>query len=1318
MSLSALFRKAGLSVDDEEEPEKEAPPLVEQDQPGEGSALERLFKTTGVPMGEPRGRDRSATETAGQLAKLVARGAGSEGFYAGLEGAARGAANIATDIATDLPGTDLAGIDVNLERLRTRRRELMGEPSQYSTSANAEAPPYAPVADSVLDTLDRDIAALEARKKGAAAAVAKPVKEYAGAVRDTRESIRRALPVDDDVAASLPGQIAQGVGQALGTLPTFVIPGAGAGMTMGQLYQQGFDDAKRSGSDDETAHRAGSANVPAAALEYAADKLLLGKILKPLRGKVSVGQLTKDILASGAVEGATEGGQQVWQNYVAKELSRYDPDRPLDDQVMNSVLVGAIVGSAVTGGGSLASQAVSPVQIDDELAAELGRKPPQPAPAEFAGVELADTPKAFYLYRLTEDIPGHPKGSSVSGATLEKAGFTVPERPAESALPDLDLTPADNPGEIESGWKRALKGGRLFYEGAADVLRRGGFNQLSASVDRHVDLTERNLAQAWSFVRPAVDAFAGAGTAIKRKAGEEFAAYYRARENGRTDEAAEILAGASPQARALIESTGRLFTFTGAQNQRLGVQVLDREAGAWRPASNLGRDYWPRVLNEETAAVLRDPSSNPARWEQMKQELLENGNIETLAEADQFLRNSSQREQADDFFANLELARTGKLPESWHEYDPAKVLPRFVSKWSERSAQIEAFGQKVGDSGKDAFDHALEKATTPNSRAYIEATREHAYRIRRGDPALRKLLGNVTSATAGLFLGNPYSAARNLFGGAAQTVNQFGVLRSLKTLGRLWGGIADAELAGAVKADVADLLFAGDDSPAVRRAVNVALKVGGFSPAETFVRGHSFLTAKAYLRDALANARKHPGGRRVLQDRAFMRRLGFDHDALLKENLKGPLTDSFLRGAVRDAQGGYRYNQVPLFVDSPLGRFLFQFARWGTQAARFHARNTFRPAVFGEVVKVNEGGKVVEKRVRTLLPLLRSPLVAMGAGALTLAMREALLGIERADAGWDEIWRTKDEDEQRAFALALDRLTNDAIFAGTFGAISDYAGLLKDAATRSRFRNPIEPPAASILKEAGTLAYKLARQGQLTREDYERFFGSVVSAYRVGSRMAYNFADKVEADWDRAKLERADRDRLFVRRAGSRFADESGLEENPYQPGALPSVTERTPVYSRIEDALMIGDALEAQRLAEEYLAEVEPAKVKRLQKGLEASIRGRQPVRPGGSTGSELQGAFLDWAGRRLSDAEFSRIVDVQSRFLETAVNAQLMPATALQRWQALLRRAKQAGAAEAAPAAFPVPRVDDRTAPASTRPLRVGAIARPAPAFAVDGG
>lgn len=60
------------------------------------------------------------------------------------------------------------------------------------------------------------------------------------------------------------------------------------------------------------------------------------------------------------------------------------------------------------------------------------------APATYLGIQKGfDTIKDIELYNLTDDIPGHPEGSTVSRQTLELAGYTVPQVSAAFLAPQL-----------------------------------------------------------------------------------------------------------------------------------------------------------------------------------------------------------------------------------------------------------------------------------------------------------------------------------------------------------------------------------------------------------------------------------------------------------------------------------------------------------------------------------------------------------------------------------------------------------------------------------------------------------------------------------------------------------------------------------------------------------------------------------------------------------------------------------------------------------------------------------------------------------------
>lgn len=193
-----------------------------------------------------------------------------------------------------------------------------------------------------------------------------------------RESIREAFPVSEEFQRSIPGQVIQGVSQ-LSSLPAYAVPGLGQIMAVGQLYQEGYDDAIQSGATPEQADDAAKKYVSISApLEIIADKLLVGKALRAMEGKVTVGQAIKEVAKQFAQEGSTEGAQQLWLNTVQRELTKIDPNRPFDQDVATSVLVGGLVGgiSAVgaQGVGVLSQKEDTKLQVKDSIKREAQEK--------------------------------------------------------------------------------------------------------------------------------------------------------------------------------------------------------------------------------------------------------------------------------------------------------------------------------------------------------------------------------------------------------------------------------------------------------------------------------------------------------------------------------------------------------------------------------------------------------------------------------------------------------------------------------------------------------------------------------------------------------------------------------------------------------------------------------------------------------------------------------------------------------------------------------------------------------------------------------
>lgn len=356
------------------------------------SGVEQLMRPVGTVTPVAKPVDNGGTLK--QTAKAVARGASAEGFYAATEG---------------------------LSRLLER------------TAAMGWIPGMGPV------PVGMEPAA----------------KWYADATRQTRDTIRRALPVDQKFAQSKLGQIAQGAGQLIGNLPVAALgPGGIAAASVGQIYDEAYQDAVGSGATPEQAHSAAMKYLPAAGLDFLADRLVIGKLLKPLKGKMTVGQLLKDIFVTSGVEAGTEGAQQAYLNQIASKLEGYDPNRPFDQEVYDSALVGAVVGTGATTlgtGGRMALGRAGPGPTD----ARPVPKPvgPTDTPAAVTPVGPADAPVAVDA-ELSEvlgraapaDAAATPAGNFPVGDEAPTAMTEVTPAPEGAVLPVAEeAAPAEAP---------------------------------------------------------------------------------------------------------------------------------------------------------------------------------------------------------------------------------------------------------------------------------------------------------------------------------------------------------------------------------------------------------------------------------------------------------------------------------------------------------------------------------------------------------------------------------------------------------------------------------------------------------------------------------------------------------------------------------------------------------------------------------------------------------------------------------------------------------------------------------------------------------
>jgi hypothetical protein len=187
---------------------------------------------------------------------------------------------------------------------------------------------------------------------------------------------------------------------------------------------------------------------------------------------MTVGRILKDVLVSAAVEGTTEGAQQAYLNQIASKLEGYDPNRPFDQEVFDSMLVGAVVG-----GGSTA------VSQGGQAAFRKGKPEATPPPSNEGGTagNSADLPivppyepaidRINRGIRETSDKSAKDSAQTFEPALAEKANTPPPSKSAaKSAAVFQDVATTEEAGaKVDS--QQEEKAQRLVDEVAAATGR-------------------------------------------------------------------------------------------------------------------------------------------------------------------------------------------------------------------------------------------------------------------------------------------------------------------------------------------------------------------------------------------------------------------------------------------------------------------------------------------------------------------------------------------------------------------------------------------------------------------------------------------------------------------------------------------------------------------------------------------------------------------------------------------------------------------------------------------------------------------------------
>lgn len=916
-------------------------------------------------------------------------------------------------------------------------------------------------------------------------------------------------------------------------------------------------------------------------------------------------------------------------------------------QIEQPVQKGGEITSAVEPGVEGAITEIQRRNAPDDPYAQYRTAPAERSPEPTAPLSPEETGIPEYLrpnpeiLRLIE-TPEAKTGPQMKFAEAPEGGAIFGIGGRKPKIKPIGETPRGDTEflQVNKPFKRLGQG--LEREGVPDVIgrtRNKVGKLLSDATQKHVDLEQEIYGQLYSKFEKATQGQKG----TVNQAFEEIKPHLAAKENGRP------LPALSTKAREILDAWETIADDTGKIAIANKVQVFDPALNANRPMHAIGRSYVPRMMKTEVERVMRDPASNPQLWNQMVGEISKQRGIRP-ADAATYLRKESSRFSANDFMGNLEMARQSKLPESFYDYDLRNIASRYIPAFSERMAQIIAYGQRLGP--RDAptrpnlWDVAREESADTYTANWLREAEDQAVNLKPRTTA-KQMAARGQTLASGLLLSGPVTVMRNTLSGLTSTTELLGIRRSLapmiKTVTSAQSRMGAREI-GAVRDDMGNFLHADklgesfvDD--AVRTITNQSLKYSGYTGSEVFVRSHAALTATQFAKDGVAALNLRPTSRRSKETLGMFKRMGVDAEKIVAENADwktGPETRKFVRTVIRDTQGGYRFDQVPLWANSNTGRFFYQFGRWGTQRARNVWKNGIKPAL----------GEEVRYRGKTMHRVDPAPLLKMLAGSVVLGeaygiVSSTLFDRDRTDSSLTEIREAWDEDKLKATGLAFERVINDVIMSGMLGIWGQPLDFMKGLKDQSRFKNPVNPPALASVKalmDLGQTAFD--QNGQLTKKDVLYFSASFMPQVKQTTDIVRNVIDE--------PIYEAQNDVRSLRNAARRWAQGAGLDVSPRNKGGSFRKSEQSIAYEPIKEALLLGDVVTADARMKAYLA-TQPNKKQALT-NLKASVRASQPFKAGPYSDAGLRTGFMQWAKTHLSSEDYEQANRIDKRYRETA--------------------------------------------------------------------
>jgi hypothetical protein len=900
------------------------------------------------------------------------------------------------------------------------------------------------------------------------------------------------------------------------------------------------------------------------------------------------------------------------------------------------------------------------------------RKKAKPKPVEPEVEEEAKAPER----REAEEI-AHEEDRSMGKAARE-AARSIAEAPRIKRVIHASVARSINLNRRKGRrqWRSEADISR-FWNGTKHVfLNTPGLEYIGDAIRKHVDVRAKYKGKYGNRAKKALGS---------RSQEEEYRNYWETNQEKGKDAANKLYQTMSPGAKKMVDTSKEIYEELGKLAEQSGIKIYDPETKAWnqfrRYRSDI-KDYHPHILRQDILQVLQNPAANPAAWNQLKDQMVAAGTI-SATNPEAGLKKYAQQyfaghREPNGFFGSLERRRVADFPNDAYDYS-YKTLINYINGWSERMAQTEAFGQGTGHQ-RTLWNRAIDEAADDYTADYIKKVREMAYGEKTTHTLGRAAMvgNNVATMTQ---LANWASTIKNFLSGQAFNWQNLGTPRFLGSILNVKGTldqIRDGYERGNLMHDFMNVMQDGEQMgglvAATSKGAGRALKVGGFSAAETWVRGTAMVGARSMLRSAINSYHKDPRSRTTRRWLGYLKRLGFDGtDAqdLILEGGKGDLFDSYMRASVNEIQGGYTYADVPVMMEDWVGRTLFKYQKWGSEQLSHFAKEVAAPAMraitLGKYGKqtvdiINEEGEretlKVPASVADLMPLARYIWVLAAAGAGIEWELEAIFGVAKRTASIAEILATYSKDKMAGVLQAVEKGYMYMQQAGAFGTLGNVAQSVLDVTDRRNFKDPFHPPSVSILENTWNAALDLYDQKDWSPENVghaaEQWFEKTVGGYRSAKNVAARVNDAFGGDFRLLEVQSREQDLNWLRGATRRYEQDIGAKEKTRMIGRVGKSPE-SPFRDRLWEDLMMGDAEAAQERIDKHFEGISGTELKEKMDDLRASMQARQPIRAG-SGGEDMRVNFLSWAEEHRDPVDVARIKRIDETYRETAEALKLL--------------------------------------------------------------